>query len=85
MQNNTIKAIFLPENIRDRLNVTPYDYVDIVEENNEIKLKNKWEHFTEEMGDLIHDDFTELGVVDDKTAIEYVQKFRDEKSKNCTD
>ena len=72
----TIKAELLPRILRQKLQAKPQENIDIIVENNEIKLKKQLMNLAEEVSAEFKDDFEEIGVVDDKTALEYFYNFR---------
>lgn len=75
-ESNTLKAIFLPESIRKILHVKSNEFVDIVVKGGEVFLKNQWMNGVEQINDVIKDEFAKVGVVDDKTAADFVENFR---------
>ena len=72
----TIKAELLPNILRQKLQAKPQENIDIIEENNEIKLRKQLIDLAEEVSAEFRDDFKEIGVVDDETALEYFYNFR---------
>lgn len=78
-EESTLKAGLLPKKIRDFLHVSPYEMVEIVIEDDEVKIKNQIVKAFEDISRIVKDDFEEIGVVDEDTALEYFQKFRRER------
>ena len=75
-QITTIKAELLPSILRQKLHANPQENIDIIEENNEIKLKKQLMTLAEEVSAEFRDDFEEIGVIDDESALEYFYNFR---------
>ena len=72
----TIKAELLPVILRQKLQANPQENIDIIEENNEIKLRKQLIDLAEEVSAEFRDDFKEIGVVDDETALKHFYNFR---------
>lgn len=68
----TIKALFLPMEIRKALHVKDNDLVEIIEENGQYVLKNRIQNALDEIGALMDEDYTKLGVITDEDAIQYM-------------